>query len=418
MNRAWILVFLFIGIGFFSSAPAVHAQSAADLQAQIDANNKQLETLKADIAKFQQQLDTISTQKNTLQSTVSSLTISQQQLAAQIKATQNKIASANLKIKELTNSIGDKEALIATNQDAIAKALRVIAEDERTPLIATLISANTFGEAWLKVDQALLFNRALAEDINDLRTVRTELASSRDEVMVAKTKIVSLQDELSLQKKSIDLQKTAQQKLLADTKNQESIYQKMMANKKADEAAFEAALFELESQLQYVLDPSHIPPAGKGVLRWPLSNVFITQQFGKTSSSQRLYVSGTHNGVDFRASIGTPVRAALSGTVIAINYGSVPNCQYGKWVLIRHQNGLATLYAHLSDISVPKGASVSTGQVIGFSGSTGYATGPHLHLGVYIAEAISFKQFTCWNKSVVNIPVAPPNAYLNPLSYL
>lgn len=419
MNRARILAFLFIGVGLFSCVPvAVQAQSAADLQSQIETNNKQLETLKAEIAKFQQQLDTIGAQKNTLQSTVSSLTISQQQLAAQIKATQNKIASANLKIKELTNSIGDKEALIATNQDAIAKALRVIAEDEGTPLIATLISASTFGEAWLKVDQALLFNRALAEDINDLRTVRTELASSRDEVMVAKTKIVSLQDELSLQKKSIDLQKAAQQKLLADTKNQESTYQRMVANKKAEEAAFEAALFELESQLQYVLDPSHIPPAGKGVLRWPLGNVFITQQFGKTSSSQRLYVSGTHNGVDFRASIGTPVRATLSGTVLAINYGSVPNCQYGKWVLIRHQNGLATLYAHLSDISVQKGDVVSTGQVIGFSGNTGYATGPHLHLGVYIAEAISFKQFTCWNKSVVTIPVAPPNAYLNPLSYL
>jgi murein DD-endopeptidase MepM/ murein hydrolase activator NlpD len=104
--------------------------------------------------------------------------------------------------------------------------------------------------------------------------------------------------------------------------------------------------------------------------------------------------------------------------VLAINYGSVRNCQYGKWILIQHPNGLATLYAHLSDISVQKGGTVFTGQVIGFAGDTGYATGPHLHFTVYIAEAVSFKQYTCWNKTVVTIPVAPPNAYLNPLSYL
>ena len=177
-------------------------------------------------------------------------------------------------------------------------------------------------------------------------------------------------------------------------------------------------LFELESQLQYVLDPNSIPPAGKGVLRWPLASVFITQQFGKTSSSQRLYVSGTHNGVDFKAPIGTPVHAALTGTVMATNLGAVPNCQYGKWVLIKHLNGLATLYAHLSEVSVQQGSTVTTGQVIGFAGNTGYAIGPHLHFGVYIAEAISFKNYICWNKAVVNIPIAPINAYLNPLVYL
>ena len=104
--------------------------------------------------------------------------------------------------------------------------------------------------------------------------------------------------------------------------------------------------------------------------------------------------------------------------MLATNLGAVPNCQYGKWVLIEHPNGLATLYAHLSSVSVQKSATVVTGQVIGFSGNTGYATGPHLHLGVYLADALSFQQYTCWNKSVVTIPVAPPAAYLNPLSYL
>jgi len=415
-SSLFLLIFCF-SIVFSVPTPA-YADSVSDLQTQIDANSRQITELQAEIAEFQRQLDALGLKKNTLQSTIDSLALSQKKLVSEIKVTQNKIASANLKIKELTLSIGDKESSIAENQEAIAKALRDIAADEQISLIAKLISSNSLRDAWQTADRAAQFNRALANDIQDLRAVRTELAANRDEVAATKAVLVALQNELSLQKKSIDLQKTAQQKLLADTKNQESAYQKIVASKKAEEAAFEAALFELESQLQYVLDPSRIPPAGKGVLRWPLSSVFITQQFGKTSSSQRLYISGTHNGVDFRAPIGTPVRAALSGTVVSINYGAVPNCQYGKWVLIKHQNGLATLYAHLSDISVQKGAAVSTGQVIGFSGDTGYATGPHLHLGVYVAEAISFKQYICWNKSVVTIPIAPPNAYLNPLSYL
>lgn len=418
MSRARAVILLFFVFFLFSPVQIAHAQSASDIQAQISANKKQLEALEAEIAAYQKQLNVLGSQKDTLQSTINSLALSQKQLATEIKATQNKIASANLRIRELSFSISDKEESIETDKTAIASALRNVAQKEHSSLITELISSDTLGEAWRAVDQTVQFNRALGDDITDLRTVRTALATDRDEVSAAKAKLVSLQNDLSVQKKSIDLQKAAQQKLLTDTKNQESTYQKILANKKAEEAAFEAAVFNLESQLQYVLDPSRVPPAGKGVLRWPLSLVTITQQFGKTSSSKRLYVSGTHNGVDFRALVGTPVRATLSGSVVAVNYGAVSSCQYGKWVLIKHPNGLATLYAHLSDISVQKGFEVATGQVIGFSGDTGYATGPHLHLSLYLSEAVSLKQYTCKSGAVVTIPVAPPAAYLDPLVYL
>lgn len=407
-----------IALLLLSGPHAALGDAASDIQAQIQENNRQLDALKAEIAEFQKQLNALGTQKNTLQSAISSLALSQKKLASEIQATQNKIGSANLKIKELTFSIGDTEETIAANQYAIAKALRSVAENERMPLVVQVISSHTLSDAWQAADEAVQFNRALGEDIKDLRTARTELASDRDEVTKAKNDLVALQNDLTLQRKSVELQKAAQQKLLTDTKNQESAYQSLLAQKQAEEKKFEATLFDLESQLQYILDPSKIPPAGKGVLRWPLSDVFITQQFGKTSSSQRLYASGTHNGVDFRARIGTPVRAALMGTVIGVNYGSVRNCQYGKWVLVEHPNGLTTLYAHLSEISVAKGATVTTGQLIGFSGDTGYAIGPHLHFTVYAAEAVSFKQYTCWNKAVVTIPIAPVNAYLDPLAYL
>lgn len=394
------------------------ADTAADIQSQIDANSAKIQSLEAEIAAFQKELDALGNKKNTLQSTINSLALSQKQLAARIKITENKIASTNLRIRELTNSIGDKEEAIAADRLAIAGTLRGIVENERESLVVRLVSSDSFGGAWREVDREMQFNTALERDIGALRAARTKLATDRNEVTAIKKNLVSLQKDLSLQKKSVDLNKAAQQKLLADTKNQESVYQKLVAEKQAEEAAFEAELFALASKLKFILDPSRVPSQGKGVLRWPLDNVFITQQFGKTSSSQRLYVSGTHDGVDFRASIGVPVRAALSGIVLETNNGAVQNCQYGKWALIKHGNGLATLYAHLSDIGVKKDEVVATGQVIGFAGDTGYATGPHLHFGTYLAEAISFKRYTCKSGGVVTIPIAPINAYLNPLSYL
>ena len=142
-----------------------HAQSVAELQSQIDANNRQLESLKTEIATFQKQLDEIGEKKSTLQSTISSLALSQKQLTIQIQITQNKIASANLQIKQLTLSIGDKEASIVSNQSAIAKALRKVAENEQTPLVTSIISAHTLGEAWKVTDEMVQFNRALSNDI-------------------------------------------------------------------------------------------------------------------------------------------------------------------------------------------------------------------------------------------------------------
>lgn len=89
--------------------------------------------------------------------------------------------------------------------------------------------------------------------------------------------------------------------------------------------------------------------------------------------------SRMHNGIDIAAGYGTPIRAAASGT---INYAG-RNGGYGKYVRINHGGGMQTAYAHMSRIAVSSGASVSQGQVIGYVGSTGLSTGPHLHYEMY-----------------------------------
>ncbi len=428
----------------FLTPSLAHADAVSDLQAQINAHNAQIAQLNADIAAYQKQLDTLGTKKNTLQSTIGSLSLEAKQLASKIQVSRNKIAAANLQIQQLTHTIGDKEATIVADQGAIAKALRLVAEGEAMSLLTQLIASDSLTEAWEAADETMQFNRALANHISDLKTVKIALASSRDQVAAAKSSLVSLNDQLSTQKQSVDANTEAQKQLLAKTKSEEANYQALLAQKKASEKAFEQRLIDLQSQLNLIVHPGSLPPVGSGVLVWPftpafmqgcsrlkgaLGNVYcITQYFGNTSFSTanpQIYKGKGHNAIDMGAPVGTPVVAALSGTVYGTgNTDAVPGCySFGKWIMIKHNNGLSTMYAHLSQIGVSQGQSVTTGQVIGLSGMTGYATGPHIHFGVYASEGTKIMTLRQFRGATIGcadatMPVATLDAYLNPLSYL
>jgi murein DD-endopeptidase MepM/ murein hydrolase activator NlpD len=122
--------------------------------------------------------------------------------------------------------------------------------------------------------------------------------------------------------------------------------------------------------------------------------------------------------------VGTQILAPLAGVVRATgNTDAVRGCySWGKWTLIDHANGLATLYAHQSVISVNPGQSVSTGQVIGYTGNTGYTTGPHLHFTVYAKAGVTIRDFgeikAATNCAGAKTPTAATAAYIDPMLYL
>ncbi|MCX5175675.1 M23 family metallopeptidase [Streptomyces virginiae] len=91
-----------------------------------------------------------------------------------------------------------------------------------------------------------------------------------------------------------------------------------------------------------------------------------------------MWSSGYHTGVDFIASSGTTVKAVGAGTVVSAGWSG----SYGNEIVIRHADGKYSQYAHLSQLSVSSGQSVTAGQAIGLSGSTGNSTGPHLHFEI------------------------------------
>jgi murein DD-endopeptidase MepM/ murein hydrolase activator NlpD len=116
----------------------------------------------------------------------------------------------------------------------------------------------------------------------------------------------------------------------------------------------------------------------KGKFRYPVDNPVVTDTYGYS----RLTVATTisHKGTDFRAPTGTPVYAMNSGIVrIARNFTA-----YGNAVIIDHGFGIQTMYMHMSELDVKEGDRVEKGGLLGMSGDTGYAEGPHLHISVKI----------------------------------
>ncbi|MEZ5375400.1 MAG: peptidoglycan DD-metalloendopeptidase family protein [Acidimicrobiales bacterium] len=152
----------------------------------------------------------------------------------------------------------------------------------------------------------------------------------------------------------------------------------------AEFAAEEAALSEfIRAEEAKAIPPPPPPAAGAGGVsasgfQWPIS-AYVTSEYG-----WRIHpIYGTkrlHAGIDLGAGTGTPIAASAGGTVIhAGPYGG-----YGNAVIINHGNGITTLYAHQSKIAVSTGQQVGRGEVIGYVGSTGNSTGPHLHFEVRV----------------------------------
>jgi len=397
-----------------------YAQTVSDLNTRIAEKNQDIMQLEREIAAYQTQLDDLGKQKNSLSSSIAALDLTRKKLIADISLTQKKIDKTNLKIQNLSSQINTKEKSISVNSDAIKSEIRQVNEMELSSMMEIILSEKDFSFVWNDIENMATINSRIREHIIALREVKGELEDTRTETLDAKKELSDFKSELADQKKIVDQNTAEKKKLLAQTKNNEVNYQKLLKDRLTQKDAFEKELRDYESQLKYILDPSTLPSGG--VLSWPLNSILITQVFGKTEAGKRLYANGTHNGVDFRASVGTPVKAMADG-VVAGRGDTDTQCagvSFGRFVLVKYNNGLASTYGHLSLIKANTGDKVARGDVVGYSGNTGYSTGPHLHVSLYAKNAVEVK--TLPSKScpgrILTQPIAPINAYLDPLFYL
>jgi len=433
---------LAVGIFFLFVTPSF-AVDITDLKNQISDRNNQIAEIERQIAEYQKQLQVVGAEKNSLKSAIAELDLSRNKLSADIRVTENRIANANLTLQELSFEIARNEGVIDGHEVAIAKAIREIHKASSQTLIEQLLSNEKVSDVWSDTGVLLQFQGALQASIASITQVQKALAGDKDLEERKKKELAALKSDLSSEKYGLDVAKKQKDQLLDQTENKESTYQKLIREKEEAREEFERDLAALETELQIAIDPSTIPKVGSGTLKWPFSadfmrrcadresafgNIFcITQYFGNTAfatANAQIYSGKGHNAIDFGASTGTPLEAALAGVIKGTgNTDQYRGCySYGKWVLVEHPNGLSTLYAHMSEIAVTPGQRVSTGEVIGYSGNTGFSTGPHLHFSVFASQGVQIVRFgdikASTNCPDAHIPVAPREAYLNPLSYL
>ena len=400
--------------------------SAAEIQALIDAQNAQILELDKEIAQYEKQLDAVGSKKQTLQNELSKLNLSLKRSAASIAASKKKITSTQLQIQQLAQGIAVKQGSIETDAAVLAESFRQMNEAEASSLALQILASDDIAETWRELDSYQTLQEAVTDQMQKLSQEKQSLSEVKSKTEAKRAELLAQQRALLAEQGTLNATKKAQSELLAQTKSQESTYQKILAEKIAGKASSEAALNDLKAQYLQSVDSSQIPAARKGVFRWPLDKCRITQTFGLSSFAlSGAYNGKGHNGIDLGAPTGTPVKAVLSGTVIGTgNTDAYRGCySAGKWIMIKHLNGLSTLYGHLSQISVSTGQAVSTGQIIGNVGATGYATGPHLHLSVYVTSVtkiMTFREATNRVTACANalIPITPPAGFLNPMAYL
>ena len=426
IGRAAIAVFpafLFLAAYSMLHTDPAFAQTRADeLKQNISSREDDIRKLESEIAEYQNRLEGVGNQKKTLQSALQTLDLTRAKLSKDIQLTQKKIDRTNTTISDLSRNIDQQESRIIRNKQLIASSILKISQADEGTMLEVLLSSDDLSSFFQEIDDLGRVQTAIRDNIQSLKQLKISLGAQRDAFQIEQKNLTKLNTQHSDQKNIADRQKKEQANLLVVTKNQESNYKKLLAQKEAAKKQFEREIEDFEAALRAEIDPNSFPKPGTKVLAFPLDGVFVTQRFGRSEDSGRLYVSGTHNGMDFRASPGTPIKSAADGMVIGAGDTDkvCRGASYGRWVMVQHKNGLSSLYAHLELIKVSEGQSVQVGDLLGYTGNTGYSTGPHLHFGLFVASAVNIQDFPSKScaKAVFRIPVAAHNAYLDPQAYL
>ncbi len=408
-------VTIFLSLILLCTPQSIFAATAESVNQQISSVNAQIQALDREIAQYQSQITTTSEQARTLANHIKELTLTRDKLLKETKQTEKKITATGLIIGTLQNNISLEQKSIDNSKEALANMFRDLNERDEINLVARVLSETTLTDASREYANILMVNEQVRKHIIQLEQDRQALTESKNKKEIEQKSLTTLKKTLEQKKLAVDATKKEKDVLLSETKNKESEYKKLLADREKQKDAFEKSLEEYEAQLKFILNPKSLPAKGTGALSRPLDNLLITSPFGNRWGK-------FHYGTDFRASVGTKVMSMGSGEVLGTGDTDVAckGASFGKWVFIKYNNGLSSVFGHLSVISAKVGQKVEAGDIVALSGNTGSSTGPHLHVGVYASGGVNVDTVpskSC-NGKIFTQPIAALTAYLDPMLYL
>jgi len=392
----------------FAADSQDYTQELEKLEKQIQEKEAKIKELEEKAAAYAKSLEEKKTQANTLVNKIFVLDSQISKLNTEINSTETRIDETLLTIEKLTLEINTKESETEILKKRTAVILKTIQDYDEVGLAENLLSAKTFSEIFTMAEAMQTLQEEMQKKLEALKILKAALNDKKQEFDLKRESLEGLKDDLSYKKTIVGQEKASKKEVLNVTKGQEKKFQALLKETEAQQKQIQQDIEAIESKKRSLIDSSKTPGSQKGLFSWPAEGV-ITQKYGPTSITGFTNpVYSFHNGIDIAASTGTPIKAPMDGKVVAS--GTNGKYAYGNWIAIDHQNGLTTLYGHLSTKKVATGATVKKGQVIGYMGSTGFSTGPHLHFTVYASNTFGTTQK--W------YGLLPSGGSLNPMNYL
>lgn len=318
-------------------------------------------------------------------------------LHQQVDNINQQIAAYSILIADKQDELDDAEDRLADLNEKNKERIRAMEEEGKLSYWSIIFKANNFSDLLDRLDMIQEINAAdqrrlkeIAEAARQVETAKTELAGEKDELEVARLELDEAEIVLEERRTEADgilaelIAKGEEFELMLDESEalQDELMQEI-AQKEKDlkEAEYQEwlATYVPPTTLPSGTDttPSNQAPSSSGWIK-PLKSYTLTSPFGMRVHPVLGY-ERMHNGVDMAAPSGTPIYAAKSGKVTTASY---QKGGAGYYVSINHGDGFSSIYMHMTRYIVSKGDYVKAGQVIGYVGSTGISTGPHLHFGI------------------------------------
>ena len=375
-------------VGSILPQPAAAATSA-QIQNQIDA-------LKAKNKEIQKEIDAIQSQYDASYLEMAGMVEKKNAIDLEMTLLSSKIETTNQQISAYSQLIADtqdeldvaQEELTALSQ-AHRERVRAMEEEGNVTYWEVIFQANSFMDMLDRINMVQEINEADRRRIEQMRIAADIVTATQLNLASEKSQLEETREELAEAETELEDKRVEYDLLLVELEQEAQEYELLLAESEVlqDELMLEIAAKEKELKqakhdeyLAKLALQGENPPSSAS-WRTPVSGYNLTSPFGMRLHPVLGY-NRMHNGIDMACATGTPIYATRAGTVTAASYQAGGA---GNYVSINHLDGFASIYMHMTHYVVSVGQSVSQGQLIGYVGSTGISTGPHLHFGISYA---------------------------------